>query len=455
MINAVFGYVKTGLTLIILLCTLPLAYGDAIKAPAIPIEHWTLSNGIQVYFVRSTQLPMVDIRVIVDAGSNRDHGQLGIANMTMAMIGEGTSTMDTDTIAEAFDNVGAVFSSDTQRDHSTFSLRSLSDKRYLNPALHTFSAILLDPELSPKSFVRIKNQILQSIHSQQQSPSRVATHLFYQQLYKNTPYSHDPLGRVSTLTPLQFSDLLTFYNRFYVGKNITLVIVGDLSKKQAQQRSQTLLGSLTAGEKAATFPLIETTAKGHVIRAPFPATQTTIRMGQLGIAPHDPDYYALKVGNYIFGGGPLVSRLFNEVRERRGLSYSIGSSFTVLKEKGPFVIGLQTRNDKATEAVNVVKRTLQRFVAEGPTEEEIKAAKHHLISAFPLSLKNNSDILDNVTNMAFYQLPLTFLNTYQQHMGEVDKKAITNAFQRHMISSQLITIMVGPESSLSSSIKHG
>lgn len=443
--NAILNPIK--LSLVLLACLVPFAYGDPIKAPTIPIEHWTLSNGIQVYFVPSPQLPIVDITVMVDAGSNRDKAQPGIANMTMAMIGEGTSTMDTDTIAEQFDNVGALFSSGTQQDQSMFNLRSLSDKRYLNPALRTFSAILLDPELSPKSFTRIKSHIVQSIQQQQQSSHSVATQAFYKHLFKNTPYSHQPLGAVATVNSLQFSDLLNFYNRFYVGKNITLVMVGDLSKKRAHSLSQALLGSLTAGEKAAPLPPIQSTGRGHLVHISFPATQTTIRMGQLGIAPHDPDYYALQVGNYIFGGGLLVSRLFNEVRERRGLSYSIGSHFRILKERGPFVIGLQTRNDKAPEAVKVVKNTLQHFIAKGPTDEEMDAAKYHLISAFPLSLKSNSDILDKVATIAFYQLPLDFLSSYQQHIHDVTKETALNAFKRHVIPSQLITVMVGPSSS--------
>ncbi|MHA7840937.1 MAG: M16 family metallopeptidase [Gammaproteobacteria bacterium] len=425
----------------------PLSYSDTVKAPTIPIQHWMLSNGVNVYFVSSTQLPMVDITVMINAGSNRDQTQPGVANMTMSMIGEGTSTMDTDTIAERFDNVGALFSSDIQRDYSTFSLRSLSDKSYLKPAIHTFSAILLDPELSPKSFLRIKKQTIQNIRSQQQSPSSMATKIFYEQLYKNTPYGHDPLGNVPIINGLQFSDLLTFYNRFYVGKNTTLIIVGDLSKKRAQQLANNLLGQLPAGDKAPTLPTVQRIEKSKITQAQFPSTQTTIRMGQLGITPQDPDYYALQVGNYIFGGGLLVSRLFNEVREKRGLSYSIGSRFNMLKEKGPFVIGLQTRNNKAKEAVNVVKQTLETFLADGPSDEEVLAAKRHLISAFPLRLKSNSDIINNVAYLSFYDLPLDFLNTYQEKINGIDKAAIINAFQRHISPSQFITIMVGPSPS--------
>lgn len=438
--------IKTAVILFLMFSTLGLGYRKEIKAPVVPIEHWTLPNGANIYYVPSHQLPIVDLGIIIDGGSNQDGAQSGIANMTMHMIGEGTNTMDADTIAENFDKVGAIFNAQIQRDHTAFSLRSLSDKQYFQPAMNTFSAILLHPQLTPKSLDRIKNQTLQDIDSQEQTPREIANNILYEALYNKTPYSHHPLGKASVIKALKSPDLMAFYKRFYVGKNTTLILVGDLSKKQAKQIARSLLTPLPAGEKAPKVPTPKTPSSGHLIHSLFPTTQTTVRMGQLGLAPNDPDYYALKVGNYIFGEGPLVSRLFKEVREERGLSYNVKSYFYPLKEAGTFIISLETRNNKAPEAIKVVRKTLKGFLEEGPSMEEIEGAKQHLISAFPLNLKSNRAILDKVAHIAFYQLPLNFISTYQQSISTVDKQAIMNAFHRHLIPSQLITVMVGPSS---------
>ena len=168
-------------------------------------------------------------------------------------------------------------------------------------------------------------------------------------------------------------------------------------------------------------------------------------MGEPGISRSDPDYFPLILGNHILGGGGLVSRIADEVREKRGLAYSAYSYFSPMHVAGPFITGLQTRNKKADDALKVLKDTLHTFIDKGPTADEISAAKKNITGSFPLKLDSNSKIVDNLASIAFYKLPLDYLDTYNQHIEAVTADQIRDAFRRHIHPKDMVTIMVGNE----------
>src|SRR5690606_35690115 len=178
-------------------------------------------------------------------------------------------------------------------------------------------------------------------------------------------------------------------------------------------------------------------------RMPFQAAQAQVLVGQPGVARNDPDYFPLLVGNYTLGGGGFVSRLTTEVREKRGLSYSIYSYFSPGLHAGAFTLGLQTRPDQAAEAVRVSREVLRRFVAEGPTEAELKAAKDFLVGGFALRLDSNRKLLGNLANIAWYELPLDYLDTWTGKVEKVTAAQIRAAFQRKLQPDRMVTVVVG------------
>jgi zinc protease len=159
----------------------------------------------------------------------------------------------------------------------------------------------------------------------------------------------------------------------------------------------------------------------------------------------DPDFFALTVGNYILGGGGFVSRISREVREQRGLAYSSYSYFSPMAQAGPYQAGLQTRKDQTDEALKVVRDTIARFLREGPTEAELKAAKDNLIGGFPLRIDNNRKILDNLAMIGYHQLPLDYLATWTTQVSKVSIADIRSAFARKLAMDHLVTVIVGPE----------
>lgn len=415
----------------------------AAEKPVLAIQTWQTSLGTPVYYVKAPQLPMVDIQLVFNAGSAQDGTQSGLAKLTSAMLNEGTTNLNADQIANQFDNVGAVFSQDANRDMALVGLRSLTDPKYFNSAFSTFLNVLGNVNFPADAFARVQKQILVSLDEQKQLPTVVASKAFFRKLYGNQPYGHPVLGTKKQLMVMTPADLVRFYHQFYVAKNAMIAIVGDVDEQTARSLSEQISKALPQGEKAGAIPLATAATLDGVKQINFPSTQTTILMGQVGITPTDKDYFPLLVGNYTLGGNGLVSRLFEQVRDTRGLAYHVSSSFYSMAGKGPFIVGLQTRNDQAQTSLDLTKQILQKFIKDGPSEKELTAAKKNLIGGFPLSLAGNDDILAQLVNIGYYQLPLNYLDTYRDKVKAVSLEQIKQSFQQRLNVNDMVVVMVG------------
>ena len=200
---------------------------------------------------------------------------------------------------------------------------------------------------------------------------------------------------------------------------------------------------LAAGEMANPKPQVTSLTESQEVIIEHPSSQTHILMGQAGTSRDDKDYFTLYVGNHIFGGSGLVSLLSNEIREKRGLSYSAYSYFRPMHEKGPYQLGLQTRNDQAQEALKVMKDTLAAFIITGPTEEQLKAAKQNITGGFALRLDSNSKIAGYLAMIGFYGLPLDYLDTFKAKVNNVTTAQIKDAFSRRVHPETMVTVLVG------------
>mgnify|MGYP003133011060 CR=1 FL=1 len=416
--------------------------GSAIASPQ--IENWQTANGTQVYFVEAKQLPMMDIRLVFDAGAARDP-KGGVALLTSSMLNQGTQNKDTDAIATAFDDVGAEFKSESERDMAVLSLRTLSKPDALEPAIETFVEVISQPTFPEASFARLINQVKTSLQSEKQSPSAIADRAFYQQLFGDHPYAAMPIGTEPSVNEISIADLEQFYKQYYVASNAVLVIVGDADKNQAKALAETISASLPAGTKAAALPKVSPLETAQEVRLPYPSSQTTILMGQPGLTRDDADFFPLYVGNHILGGGGLVSIISDEIREKRGLSYSAYSFFRPMREAGTYQFGLQTRNDQAEHALEVLKQTLVDFVEQGPTEEQLIAAQKNITGGFALRLDSNSKIADYLAMIGFYNLPLNHLDTFNERVDAVTIEQIKAAYKKRIHPQKMVTILVGGE----------
>ncbi len=414
------------------------------SAQAVPeIQHWSTSNGARVFYVPAPELPMVDVRVLFDAGSVRDEGKGGLALLTNALLAEGAGDLDADEIAERFDDLGASFGNSSRRESATVSLRSLSEERVLAAALETVKTIIQQPRFSAEDLERERNRLLVSIRADQASPGSIADKAFYEALYGDHPYAAQPDGTeesVSAITPV---DLKRFHRRYYVASNAQVAIVGAVSRERAAEIAELLMSGLPTGKRAPVLPPVPELAESRVIRIEHPSQQTHLLMGQPGVRRGDPDYFALYAANQVLGGGGLVSRLNEEIREKRGLSYSVYSYFAPMARLGPFRMGLQTRNDQAEKALRIMRETLTRYHKEGPSEKELAAVQKNIVGGFPLNIDNNRKIVGYLGMIGFYGLELDYLDRFPGRIEALDRRQVHDAFRRRIDPEKMITVIVG------------
>ena len=244
---------------------------------AAKIEHWQTSQGSRVYYVQADALPMVDIQVVFDAGSARDGQQFGLAALTSALLDTGAGQWNADQIALNFESVGANFGTGVSSDNASLSLRTLTEPALFDKALETMHVILTKPKFNNADFLREKNRTLAGIKQREESPAEVASEVFSNKLYGAHPYAHPDSGSKETVSKLKASDLSQFYKKYYVSSNAMVVIVGNLTKEQAQQTAEKLLVDLPPGQKPEAIPDVAMPTQASQQHIEFPSTQTPRR----------------------------------------------------------------------------------------------------------------------------------------------------------------------------------
>ena len=414
-----------------------------ITLAAAKIEHWQTMGGSRVYYVHTEGLPMADIQVVFNAGSASDGQQFGLSALTADLLDTGAGKWNADEIAQRFESVGAQFGVSSSMDTTTVSLRTLTDKTLFDKALETMQVILTKPAFNQADFKREQRRTLSGLKQQEESPAALASIAFYNALYGTHPYAHPESGVIKTVSAFKAADIRHFYQKSYVADNAIVVIVGALSKQQAEQTAEQLLAELPLGKRPEALPDVAMPLKATQQHIEFPSSQTHVLVGLPGSYRKDPDYFNLYVGNHILGGSGLVSKLFDEIREKRGLAYSASSNFMPMLKPGPFLISLQTRNDQTAQALQVLNQTLADFINKGPTEVELTAAKKNITGGFAMRFDTNKELAGYVAMIGFYEMPLDYLDTFQQKTEQVTVASITEAFKRRVNPQLLQTITVG------------
>ncbi|MEZ5453386.1 MAG: pitrilysin family protein [Thiothrix sp.] len=409
------------------------------------IEHWTTSNGLRVYYVSAPDLPMVDLRLIFDAGSARDGGKQGLALITNSMLDKGADGLSEDQLAEQFDAIGAQFSSDASMDMGWTGLRTITLAKEQKTALDTWLKVLAKPDFPQAAFERVQKLMLVGLQAEKQDPEALASKAFYQAIYGEHPYGQPQNGTEASLQALTVADLKAFYQQYYVAKNGLLAIVGAVDRQQAEALAEQVAAVLPEGSAAPAIPEVKPLTEAKTVRIPYPSAQSHILVGQVGDKRGDEDYFTLYMGNQVLGGSGFTSRLMKEVRDARGLSYSVYSYFAPYAQLGVFEVGLQTKQTQTGEALQVVRDVLGKFQQEGPTAEELDASKKDVTGGFPLRTASNSQIVEYLGVIGFYNLPLDYLDTFTGKINALTREQIADAFTRRMQPDKMVTVIVGED----------
>ena len=424
--------------LLALLLGLPLS-----AQAALAIQHWQTPQGARVVFVESRELPILDISVDFPAGSARDPaGKAGLAQLTHALLDQGAGGLSDTTIAHRLADVGAVLSGKFDRDRAGVTLRTLSSAAEKEQALEMLARVLQQPEFPAAVLKREKQRLIAAIREAEADPGTVAEKAFYRALYGSHPYAHDESGEPAAIERLTRGELQAFYRAHYSAANVVIALMGDITRAEAEVIASRLSAGLPKAAAAPALPKPAPAAASDT-RITHPSTQSHVLVGAVGMARNDPDFFPLFVGNYVLGGGGFDSRLMREVRDKRGYAYSAYSYFIPMMDAGPFQLGLQTKLEQTDDALKVAQATLRQFIAEGPSEVELIQAKSNLTGGFPLRIDSNKKILDYLSVIGFYKLPLDYLDTWVDKVNGVDVAAVKQAFARRIDPDRLVTVVVG------------
>lgn len=430
------------------------------KAYAGPkIEHWVLENGAKVYLVENRSLPMLDINVSFDAGSRRDPAdKVGLSDFVAMMADKGVTAdqgqpaLDENALNDAWLNLGALFGASSGRDEFGYSLRTLTYPDILPQAIQLAARQIAHPAFPQAVLTREQARAVAALKESLTQPGTLASRTYYQAVYGEHPYG--ALETEKSINSITVQDLKNYYAQYVLPCRARISMVGNVSREQANKIAQDLMSQLPQSATCKALPEVpEVMALTQAVNEdiPFDAAQAQIMIGQPGIKRNDPDFLVLVVGNHILGGSGFSSRLMQQVREQRGLTYGIGSYFSPGANAGAFTISLKTRPDQAKEAKEVAHQVLKDFVENGPTQKELDDAKANLLGGFPLLFDSNAKLLAQVANIARNDLPLDYLDQWPQLIENVSAQQVKAAFERVIHPDKMVTVVLGGSTS---DVKH-
>ncbi|MBU3592744.1 insulinase family protein [Polynucleobacter sp. 71A-WALBACH] len=417
----------------------------------LPIEKLDSFKGTQAYLVQTKALPMVDIEISIDAGDRYDPAvKSGLATMAGQLMNYGAKSekglLTEAQIADEIADLGANLGVSVSGERAVMRIRTLSRKDLRDRAIQLASAMLSAPTYDAKILTREKQRMTTALLESETKPEPVLDRRFRKSVYGNYPLANSPT--VQSIASISALDLQQFHKQFYRGDRMIVSIVGDVSKVEAAEIVQGLLQRVPqSGPTIAKLPEFERSPveplSQREVSIPFDSQQAHIAMGMTAVSRSNPDYFPLLVGNYVLGGGGFVSRLMSEVREKRGLAYSVFSYFAPGKDAGIFQAGLQTKNDQAALALEVMSSTIAQFIADGPTQSELDAAKSNLVNGYPLRIDNNRKLLDNVSSIAWNHLPLDTMEVWTKQVEAVSLEQVKAAFQKYLAMDRMKIVVLG------------
>lgn len=425
---------------------------SGLAQAAAKIEHWTTATGARVYFVASDALPILDVQVDIPAGSAHDPaGKSGVAAITRGLLDAGVEAAGTRPGDEALDeekiagrvvDLGIKFGGGVDGDRSSISLRTLSDPEQRDGGLALMRRLLAAPSFPEAVLAREKTRTIAAIQEAQTRPGTVLSKRFAAALYGEHPYGRS--ASVESVAAITRADIAAFHRNYYSANGAVISMIGNISRAEAESIAADLAAALPSRAPVAEAPPVPP-ATAQTLRIPHPSAQAHIAVGMPAVKRSDPEYYALLVGNYTLGGGGFVSKLMQEVREKRGYAYDVHSYFAPRKLEGPFQIGLQTRREQADAALKVVHEVLGEYLKQGPSEAELKAAKQYYIDGLALRIDSNAKLLGYLSAIGFYGLPLSYIDDYPKLIGSITAEQVRAAFASQVKEDQLVTVIVGAE----------
>jgi zinc protease len=406
-------------------------------------EREILENGLILLHSEKKSLPIVRVVVAVKAGNIVEPPEkAGLANLTADLLIEGTSRRSSQDIKAEIEFVGGSLNTSGGYDYMTINLSVL--KKDLDLGFDLLADIILNPSFAPDEIKRRKKIIKNSILQKKEDPGAVAAKNFSEKVFDKHPYGRQIEGTEETLVNINRKDLKDFHSSYYIPNNSIMAVVGDVDSNTLKSFLNRYFRDWRRGQnQSSLLPTLKFGGRAETIKIQKNITQANIILGHLGIKRDSPDYYAVSVMNYILGGGGFASRLMDNIRDNKGLSYSVYSYFYARKYAGYFHAELQTKNQLANSAVNEILKEMERIRTEPVTDKELNDARSYLTGNFPLRINTNKKIAEFLTAVEYYELGPEYIDDYKKFINSVTKNDILRVAQKYLNPKNYVLVVVG------------
>jgi len=425
------------------------AIASTNAASAMTIEKIVSPGGSEAWLVREKSLPLVTLNYAFHGGASQDDAdKAGTANLTADLLDEGAGELDGKTFHERLENRAIEMSFQIGRDYIYGSLRTLNDNR--DEAFDLLRLALTNPRFDADAIDRIRGQTMATLQRDTTNPNDLASRRWWQTAFPDHPYGRESKGTLESVPRITAADLREYVRRVFARNELKVSIVGDVDAKTAGMLIDRAFGALPAKNDLKPIANATPTGLGKRIVINVDVPQAVVTFGGQGIARQDPEFMAAYIVNHILGGGSFSSRLYREVREKRGLAYGVSDSLVWFRRAAVMLGGTATRADRTADALAVIEQEVKRMAEEGPTPEELAAAKSFLKGSYALSLDTSGKIAAQLTQIQIDDLGIDYI---QRRSALIDAVTIEDAKRvaKRLYGGGLLVTVAGKPKGLTSS----
>jgi zinc protease len=410
-------------------------------AEAVNIQEVTSPGGVTAWLVEDYTVPIVTMNFAFRGGAAQDpEDKAGLANLLSALLDEGAGELDSAAFQRQLQDLNIDLSFDAGRDAFFGNLRTLT--QHQEEAFDLLRLALTQPRFDQEPVERIRGQILSSLRRSETDPNEIAGKAWSEVLFDDHPYGRPTEGELETVAAVTADDLHEFHGRTLGRDNLYVAVVGAIDAETLGRELDRVFGALP--EQTDLKPVAEVMPREGVQKhIALAVPQTIIRMGGTGLKRDDPDFIPAYIANHILGGGSFSSRLYEEIREKRGLAYSVGTGLAAYDNAGAYIAAAATRADGAQTAINVMTDEISRFAAEGPTEEELEQAKAYLIGNYALRFDDSRKIARQLISIQLDQLGIDYVDRRNELVKAASLEDVKRAAER-VFAGEPTIVTVGP-----------
>ena len=415
--------------------------GATPSQAAAKIQHLVSPGGIEAWFVQDATVPLIAMEYAFGGGATQDPpGKSGTGSLVGDLLDEGSGDLDSKTFHEHLDRRAIELSFSATRDYFRGSLRMLKDNK--DEAFELLRTSLTSPHFDSEDVERIRSQVMSELRRDTSNPNALASRKFLEIAFGDHPYGRQASGTLESIPKIETADLKDYVRRVLTKDTLRIAVVGDVDADTLGKLLDHTFGGLPAKATLTAVADIRAAQPPQRVFIPLDVPQTVVTFGSPGIGRHDPDFMAGYVVDHILGGGGLSSRLYHEVREKRGLAYSVYGSLLWMDHSSLFIGGTGTRFDRAGETVEAINKEVKRMADDGPTQQELDEAKSYLKGSQMLALDTSSKLASGLLQYQLDKLPIDYL---EKRNAIVDAVTLDDAKRaaRRLWGQGVLTVIVG------------